>query len=97
MSSLVTLLLAYSHSPQTEEGSGDCAQALKLMQEFAFGQKWIMADALFGIFIAEVIEVSEDGMSGTVLIEDAQGNEVDTFAGTAAEFQASGEWRLLHD
>jgi hypothetical protein len=67
------------------------------MQEFGLGQKWIMADALFGTFIAKVIEVLEDGMSGTLLIEDDQGNEVDTFAGTAAEFQASGEWRLLHD
>ena len=65
------------------------------MQEFALGQKWIMTDVLFGTFIAEVIEVSEDGMSGTLLIEDDEGNEVDTLAGTAAEFQASGEWWLL--
>ena len=67
------------------------------MQGFVLGQKWVITDALFGTFIAEVIEVSEDGVSGTVLIEDGQGNEVDTFVGTAAEFQASGEWRLLHD
>jgi hypothetical protein len=65
------------------------------MQEFVLGQKWIMADALFGTFIGEVIEVSEGGMSGSVLITDDQGNEVDTFTGSAAEFQASGEWRLL--
>jgi len=65
------------------------------MQEFALGQKWAMTDALFGTFIGEVIEVSEDGMSGSVLITDDQGNEVDIFAGSAAEFQASGEWRLL--
>ena len=95
MNSLVTLLLDRSRSPRTEEGSGHRAQALKLMQEFALGQKWIMTDVLFGTFIAEVIEVSEDGMSGTLLIEDDEGNEVDTFAGTAAEFQASGEWRLF--
>ena len=67
------------------------------MQEFILGQKWIMVDTTFGTFFAEVIEVSEDGMAGTVIIEDDQGNEVDTFAGTAAEFQASGEWRLLDD
>ena len=54
-----------------------------------------MADALFGTFIGEVIEISEDGMSGSVLITDDQGNEVETFTGSAAEFQASGEWRLL--
>jgi len=65
------------------------------MQEFVLGQKWIMADALFGTFIGEVIEVSEGRMSGSVLITDDQGNEVDTFTGSAAEFQASGEWRLL--
>ena len=56
-----------------------------------------MADAVFGTFTGEVIEVYEDGTSGTVLITDDQGNEVDTFAGTAAEFQASGEWRLLEE
>ena len=64
------------------------------MQEFVLGQKWIMTDAIFGTFIGEVIELSEDGAVGTVLIMDDQGNEVDTFTGTAAEFQASGEWRL---
>jgi hypothetical protein len=53
-----------------------------------------MEDAIFGTFIGEVIEVSEDGAAGTVIIMDDQGNEVDTFTGTAAEFQASGEWRL---
>ena len=67
------------------------------MQEFILGQKWIMVDTTFGTFFAEVIEVSEDGMAGTVIIEDDQGNEVDTFAGTAAEFQASGEWWLFKE
>ena len=65
------------------------------MKEFFLGQKWIMIDAVFGAFIGEVIEVSDDGASGTVLMTDDQGNEVDTFTGTAAEFQASGEWRVL--
>ena len=65
------------------------------MKEFFLGQKWIMIDAVFGTFIGEVIEVSDDGASGTVLMTDDQGNEVDTFTGTAAEFQASGEWRVL--
>ncbi len=67
------------------------------MQEFVLGQKWIMVDAVFGTFIAEIIEVSDDRVSGTVLIRDDQGNEVDTFTGTAAEFQTSGEWRLLEE
>ena len=43
----------------------------------------------------EVIEVFEDSAAGTVLITGDQENEVDTFTGTVAEFQASGEWRLL--
>ena len=67
------------------------------MQEFAVGQRWIMTDAVFGTFVGEVIEVSEDGITGAVLITDDQGNEVDMFAGTAAEFQASGEWRLVEE
>jgi hypothetical protein len=45
--------------------------------------------------MGEVIEVSEDGASGSVIIRDEEGNEVDTFTGTVTEFQASGEWRLL--
>jgi hypothetical protein len=65
------------------------------MLEFVLGQKWIMADATFGTFFGEVIEVFEDGAAGTVLITGDQENEVDTFTGTVAEFQASGEWRLL--
>ena len=64
------------------------------VKEFVLGQKWIMADATFGTFIGEGIEVFEDGAAGTVLITGDQENEVDTFTGTAAEFQASGEWRL---
>lgn len=70
---------------------------LRLMEEFFLGQKWIMTDAVFGTFIGQVIEVSDDDASGTVLITDEDGNEVDTFTGTAAEFQASGEWRLLQE
>jgi len=70
---------------------------VKFMWEFALGQKWIMTDAVFGTFIAEVVEISEDGISGEVIITDDLGNEVDTFTGTAAEFQASGEWRLLEE
>ena len=85
----------YIHSPPIEECSRHRGQALRLMQEFIMGQKWTLTDAVFGTFLGEVIEVSEQGMSGAVLITDDQGNEVDTFTGTAAEFQISGEWRLL--
>jgi len=67
------------------------------MQEFVLGKKWMMTDPLFGTFVGEVVDISDDGMSGTVIIVDDQGNEVDVFTGTAAEFQTSGEWRLLDD
>jgi len=67
------------------------------MQEFVLGQKWVIKDAVFGTFSGEVIEVFEDGAAGTVLITGDQENEVDTFTGTVAEFQASGEWRLLDE
>jgi len=54
-----------------------------------------MSDEVFGTFMAEVIEFSDGGAWGVVLITDDEGNEVDTFTGSVAEFQASGEWRLL--
>ena len=92
---MVTLTVTPSHSPRIAQSSERRRQALKLMLEFVLGQKWIMADATFGTFFGEVIEVFEDGAAGTVLITGDQENEVDTFVGTAAEFQASGEWRLL--
>ena len=65
---------------------------LKFMEQFVVGQKWIMADAVFGTFVGGVVEISDDGISGTVVITDDQGNIVDTFTGTAAEFQRCGEW-----
>jgi len=92
---LVTLTVIRSNSPRIAQSSEHRRQALKLMLEIALGQKWIMADATFGTFFAEAIEVLEDSVSGTVIITDEKGNIVDTFTGTAAEFQASGEWCLL--
>jgi hypothetical protein len=67
------------------------------MFEFILGQKWMMSDEVFGTFVAEVIEVAEGGALGVVLITDDEGNEVDTFTGSVAEFQASGAWRVLDD
>ena len=54
-----------------------------------------MFDVIYGNFIGEVIEVSDDGTSGAVVITDERGNIVDTFVGSAATFQASGEWQLI--
>ena len=53
-----------------------------------------MTDAVFGSFFGEVIEISDQGRWGSVVITDHEGNVVDTFTGSAADFQASGEWQL---
>jgi hypothetical protein len=65
------------------------------MEQFVLGQKWLMSDAIYGNFIGEVVEVSDHGASGAVVITDERGNIVDTFVGSAAAFQASGEWQLI--
>jgi len=65
------------------------------MKRFSIGQKWVMTDSVFGSFFGEVIEISDEGRSGTVVITDEQDNVVDTFTGTAADFQASGEWQSV--
>lgn len=58
------------------------------------GQKWGANDANFGTLFGEVIEVSDDGKSGIVVITDDRGNVLDTFSGSAAEFQASDDWQV---
>jgi len=65
------------------------------MEKFYVGQKWIMSDSIFGTYFGEVIEIADDSASGTVIVTDDQGNIVDTFSGSASEFQASGEWQLI--
>ena len=65
------------------------------MSDFSVGQKWVMADPIFGIFYGEVVEISDDGLSDTVVITDDEGNDLDTFIGSAAEFRVSGEWQLV--
>ena len=64
------------------------------MKHFSVGQKWVARDAIFGTFFGEVTEVSDDGKSGIVVITDDCGNVLETFSGSAADFQASGEWQL---
>ena len=67
------------------------------MNRFSVGQKWGNEDAMHGRFFGEVIETSAQGRSGTVVITDDRGNVLDTYIGTAAAFQASGEWQLIED
>ena len=64
------------------------------MHRFSVRQKWVAIDPTFGTFLGTVIEISEAGRWGVVIITDDQGNVLDTFTGTAAEFHASGEWQL---
>jgi hypothetical protein len=64
------------------------------MQIFHVGQKWVLPDPTFGIFYGEVIEISDNGRSGIVIITDDEGNVLDSFSGSAAVFQASGDWQL---
>jgi hypothetical protein len=64
---------------------------------FSLGQKWINKDPFYGTFLGEVIAISAQGRRGTVVITDSQGNVLDTFIGTAAAFQATGEWQLIDE
>jgi hypothetical protein len=48
-------------------------------------------------FLGEVNEASAQGQWGTVVITDHRGNVLDTYIGTAAAFQASGEWHLIEE
>jgi hypothetical protein len=65
------------------------------MKRLSVGQKWVMTDAVFGTFFGEVTEISAEGRSASIVITDDQGNEVDTFTGSATDFLASGEWQLF--
>jgi len=67
------------------------------MKRFAVGQKWVNEDATYGRFLGEVIETSDRGRQGTVIMTDDKGNVLDTYVGTAATFQASGEWQLVEE
>ena len=65
------------------------------MKRFSVGQKWVMTDPVFGTFFGEVVEISDEGRSGRIVITDDQSNVVDTFTGSATDFLASGEWQLF--
>ena len=65
--------------------------------QFFVGQKWVNKDPIYGTFFGEVIEISGEGRRGTVVITDDQGNVLDTYSGTAAAFQVSGEWQLIEE
>ena len=67
------------------------------MKRFLIGQKWMMTDAVFGTFFGVVIETFHQGQSGSVIITDEHDNVVDTFTGSAADFEASGEWQSTEE
>jgi hypothetical protein len=67
------------------------------MKRFSVGQKWINEATLYGTVLGEVIEITNQGRQGTVVITDDRGNVLDTFSGSAVTFQASGEWQLIDE
>jgi hypothetical protein len=67
------------------------------MKQFSVSQKWNNKEAIYGPFFGEVIETSDQGRRGTVVITDDQGNVLDTYCGSAAAFQASGGWQLIEE
>ena len=73
------------------------SSALIQMKRFSVSQKWGNQDPIYGKFFGEVIETSDQGWRGIVVITDCQGNVLDTFSGSAATFQASGEWKLIEE
>lgn len=64
------------------------------MELFFEGQKWLKCHSIYGTFFGEVVEVSDGGGSGTVIITDNRDNVVDTLSGSAGSFLTSGEWQL---
>jgi len=64
------------------------------MKYFSVGQRWVARYGIFGTFFGEVIEVYDDGQRGIIIITDTSGNEMDTYSGSATEFQFSEEWQL---
>ena len=67
------------------------------MKRFSVGQKWGNEDAIYGRFLAEVIDTSDEGRCGIVVITDCWGNVLDTFSGAAAKFQIASEWQLIDE
>jgi hypothetical protein len=60
------------------------------MVRFFIGQRWITKD---GARRGEVVEVSDEGRSGGLVITDDKGNDVDRYSGAAAGFQGPGNWQ----
>jgi hypothetical protein len=67
------------------------------MRQFSVGQRWRNDNAIFGPFFGEVTEISYQGGRGVVVITDDRSNVLDTYSGSAAAFQASGEWQLIEE
>jgi hypothetical protein len=62
------------------------------MELFTIEQKWVTMD---GRQHGEVVEISDDGASGSVDVVDSDGVQ-NTFHGTAEAFQLlPGDWRVL--
>jgi hypothetical protein len=63
-----------------------------MMEYFVIEQKWIAKD---GRLRGEVVEISDEGISGVVEITDELGDQ-ETFRGTAEAFQLLPEqWEVV--
>jgi hypothetical protein len=62
------------------------------MRRFAVGHKWVTND---GKLLGEVVEISDEGRSGVLMITDDKGNTVDRYSGPAPGFQGFGKWRIV--
>lgn len=60
------------------------------MVRFFIGQRWVTKDSKLR---GKVVEISDEGRSGVVVVTDEKGNLVDRYAGAAAGFQGSGHWQ----
>jgi hypothetical protein len=61
------------------------------MFRFSVGQRWITKD---GKLRGEVIEISDEGRRGVVVITDDQNKPVDRYDGTVAGLQDPGHWQV---
>jgi hypothetical protein len=62
-----------------------------MMVHFVIEQRWVTED---GKLRGEVVEISDEGISGVVEVIDDNGDR-DTFRGTAAAFQLPGHWQVV--
>jgi hypothetical protein len=62
------------------------------MERFVIEQRWVSRD---GTLRGEVVEIADDGISGSVVVIDDKGGQ-ETFHGTAEAFQLlPAQWEVV--